>query len=137
MPNPVNMVGGAMGPESQKSLAAASLLGLEEAYSLALFRQIHVDNRIPESHKDFVALAESLGIAAARFEQECLSFPVQGMVSTYDRQTEQAKIEAVPEILVNGKYLITMESVETEEEFFDLVEYVLHLDDDYYAAASR
>ena len=46
----------------------------------------------------------------------------------FDRWGQDINIEAVPEILVNGKYLVTMESVENIEQMIDLIDYLLKKD---------
>lgn len=56
------------------------------------------------------------------------SFITQGKVSEYDRYTELYKIQAVPEIIVNGKYLVLTENLESEEDYYNVVAYLLSLE---------
>ena len=51
-----------------------------------------------------------------------------GKVAQFDKWCQDINIEAVPEIVVNGKYLVTMESVETREQLIDLIGYLLNKD---------
>ncbi len=127
--NPVGLLGGPMGPESQRAFAAATLMGLEPEFSAGLFEQMHVKNKIPHSHAQMAEFfARELGIPESRFEKDYNAFPVAGMVSSWDRAVDQYGIDAVPELLVNGKYLAVMESVEGEEELIDLIGYLLTLE---------
>ena len=125
--NPINLMGGNMGVESQKALAVAQLLKIDDLYVETLFKQMHVDGNIPSSHDDFVRLFESLGVPAQTFESDYNSFPVLGKVSTWDKLTDDYKLDAVPEVVINGKYLTIMESVDTQGEFIDLIAYLLTL----------
>lgn len=126
--NPVNMLGGAMGPESQKALVVASMLGIEDLFVNELFIAMHDKHEIPRTHADMVYFFESLGIDDKRFERDYNSFVAAGKVAQFDKFTEDLKIDAVPEIAVNGKYIITMESVNNTQELIDLIDYVLTLD---------
>lgn len=126
--NPVAMLGGPMGPESQRAIAVAQNLGFEDIFVNYLFTQMHQAGNIPMSHADMVAIAVGCGIPQTRFEQEYNSFPIIGKVAQFDRWGQDINIEAVPEILVNGKYLVTMESVENVEQMIDLIGYLLEKD---------
>lgn len=126
--NPVSMLGGPMGPESQRALAVAANLGFEDIFVETLFREMHQNGNIPMSHADMVAIAVASGIPQTRFEQEYNTFPIIGRVAQYDRWGQDINIEAVPEILVNGKYLVTMESVENLEQLTALIGYLLEKD---------
>ena len=126
--NPVAMLGGPMGPESQRAIAVAQNLGFEDIFVNYLFTQMHQAGNIPMSHADMVAIAVGSGIPQTRFEQEYNSFPIIGKVAQFDRWGQDINIEAVPEILVNGKYLVTMESVENVDQMIDLIGYLLEKD---------
>ena len=126
--NPVGLLGGMMGPESQRCFAAASLMGMEDEFTAALFDKMHVRNEIPHSHADMVAFfGEELGIPEDRLERDYNAFPVAGMVASWDQAVDKYEINAVPELLVNGKYLAVMESVNGEDELIDLIGYLLTL----------
>lgn len=126
--NPVSLMGGAMGPESQQAFAVAKLAGLEDLFVHELFNRMHVEGEIPHSRRDFVHLFEELGLSASKFERDRNSFPVAGMVAEFDTETDRLQIDAVPEIVVNGKYVVKMSAVDNEEDFIKLIGYVLTLD---------
>ena len=44
------------------------------------------------------------------------------------RFAKDLNIDAVPEIVVNGKYVVNMSAVNNEEELIDVIGYVLTLD---------
>lgn len=126
--NPVSMLGGYMGPESQRGLIVAKNLGLEDVYVKELFKQMHEEGNIPMSHQDLVNFMTTIGVAKDKFEQEFNSFVAVGKVAQLDKWAKDADIDAVPEILVNGKYLVTMESVNNKEELAALIGYLLNKD---------
>lgn len=126
--NPVAMLGGPMGPESQRALVVATNLGLQDVFVKELFNQMHNEGNIPMTHAQLVEFMGTIGIAKDKFEREFNSFPVLGKVAQLDKWGDDINIEAVPEILINGKYLVTMESVNSDKELIDLIGYLLKLD---------
>ena len=89
---------------------------------------MHIENKIPLTQNDYVEVFESLGINKAKYEKEVNSFVVQGMVSTWNKLTDDLEIDAVPEIVVNGRYLVVMEEFDSVEELCDLIAYLLDKD---------
>lgn len=125
--NPVGLLGGDIGVESQKAYAVAINLEIEDEVKEELFNRIHVKQEIPEDHDYFVGLFESLGVPAEKYEQLYKSFVTQAKVSEYDKHTQDMKIDAVPEIVVNGKYLVKSDNLESIEDYESLVSYLLTL----------
>lgn len=125
--NPVGLIGGDAGVESQKAYAVAINLEIEDELKEELFNRIHVKQDIPEDHDYFVELFESLGVPSDKYEQIYNSFVTQAKVAEYDRHTKDMKIDAVPEIVVNGKYLVKTDNLESIEDYEALVSYLLTL----------
>ena len=67
--NPVGLIGGDVGVESQKAYAVAINLEIENELKEELFNRIHVKQDIPEDHDYFVELFESLGVPSEKYEQ--------------------------------------------------------------------
>lgn len=126
--NPVDMLGGSMGAESQRALVVASNLGLEDVYVKTLFNAMHREGKIPMSHADFTDFMDNIGIAKERFEREYSSFVINGKVASFNKWAQDVDLDAVPEILINGKYLVVMESVNDENELKNLIKYLLNKD---------
>lgn len=126
--NPVAMLGGPMGPESQRALVVAKNLGMEDIFVKELFKSMHTDGKIPMSHAEMADFMATVGIAKSKYEKEYISFPVMGAVAKFDKWAKDINIDAVPEILINGKYLVTMESVQDEKDLFNLIGYLLEKD---------
>ena len=125
--NPVGLIGGDVGVESQKAYAVAINLEIEDELKEELFNRIHVKQDIPEDHDYFAELFESLGVPSEKYEQIYNSFVTQAKVAEYDRHTKEMKIDAVPEIVVNGKYLVKTDNLESIEDYESLVSYLLTL----------
>lgn len=125
--NPVGLIGGDVGVESQKAYAVAINLEIEDELKEELFNRIHVKQDIPEDHDYFAELFESLGVPSEKYEQIYNSFVTQAKVAEYDRHTKEMKIDAVPEIVVNGKYLVRTDNLESIEDYESIVSYLLTL----------
>ena len=125
--NPVGLIGGDVGVESQKAYAVAINLEIEDELKEELFNRIHVKQDIPEDHDYFAELFESLGVPSEMYEQIYNSFVTQAKVAEYDRHTKEMKIDAVPEIVVNGKYLVKTDNLESIEDYESIVSYLLTL----------
>ena len=125
--NPVGLIGGDVGVESQKAYAVAINLEIEDELKEELFNRIHVKQDIPEDHDYFAERFESLGVPSEKYEQIYNSFVTQAKVAEYDRHTKEMKIDAVPEIVVNGKYLVKTDNLESIEDYESIVSYLLTL----------
>lgn len=125
--NPVGLIGGDVGVESQKAYAVAINLEIEDELKEELFNRLHVKQDIPEDHDYFAELFESLGVPSEKYEQIYNSFVTQAKVAEYDRHTKEMKIDAVPEIVVNGKYLVKTDNLESIEDYESIVSYLLTL----------
>ena len=125
--NPVGLIGGDVGVESQKAYAVAINLEIEDELKEELFNRIHVKQDVPEDHDYFAELFESLGVPSEKYEQIYKSIVTQAKVAEYDRHTKEMKIDAVPEIVVNGKYLVKTDNLESIEDYESIVSYLLTL----------
>lgn len=125
--NPVGIIGGDVGVETQRAYAVALNIGIGEEFREELFDRIHVKEQYPEDPSYFADLFESLGVSKDRYEQESKSFITAAKISEFDRYTKEYGIEAVPEIVVNGKYLAMTDNIDTAEQYIDLIKYLLTL----------
>lgn len=126
--NPVGIIGAEIGVETQIAYAIALNQGIEEQLKDDLFNRIHVKEETPQDHEYFVGVFEGLGVSRDKYEQDYSSFVTQAKVAEFDRLTKEYKIEAVPEIVVNGKYLAKTDNIDTPEDYIALINYLLTLD---------
>ena len=123
--NPVGLIGGEIGVESQKGFVVAQNLGLEDEYSKRLFEKVHVKDDIPKDHEFFVKLFEEMGITSDKVNSDYNSFVTLGRVAQFDNLISKYKIEAVPEIVINGKYLIISDDIESIEDYESIIDFLL------------
>ncbi|HGY5296889.1 TPA: thiol:disulfide interchange protein DsbA/DsbL [Aeromonas salmonicida] len=123
--NPVAFLGSEMGPEMQRAYALASLLNVEAKLTPAIFNKIHTQRQYPQSRADVKQIFLDNGVPAEEFDGAVDSFAVSGMVSQFDRNTESYNIRGVPAFLVNGKYMVKIESITSQEQFSQLVNFLL------------
>ena len=123
--NPVAFLGREMGPEMQRAYAVASLLNVEGKLTPAIFDKIHTQRQYPQSRTDVKQIFVDNGVPAEEFDGAVDSFAVSGMASQFDRNTESSNIRGAPAFLVNGKYLVKIESITSQAQFNQLVKFLL------------
>ncbi|MFM4705008.1 thiol:disulfide interchange protein DsbA/DsbL [Aeromonas bivalvium] len=123
--NPVAFLGREMGPELQRAYAVANLLKVEEKVTPAIFETMHVKRQMPQSRDDVQQIFTANGVPAEEFGGAVDSFAVSGMVAQFDRNTETYNVRGVPAFLVNGKYMVKIESITSQEQFNQLVKFLL------------
>ncbi len=109
----------------QRAYAVASLLNAEAKLTPAIFTKIHTQRQPPMSRDDVKKIFVDNGVPAEEFDGAVDSFAVSGMVSQFDRNTESYNIRGVPAFLVNGKYMVKIESITSQEQFNKLVQFLL------------
>ncbi|MFQ6371913.1 thiol:disulfide interchange protein DsbA/DsbL [Shewanella sp. YIC-542] len=126
--NHVEFIGREMGVVMSRAWAIATLLKVEDKIELPLFSAIH-DKRQPftnmEQVKQFFVAA---GVDGKEFEAAANSFMVNSLMANMKRSTENAKIDGVPALMVNEKYLIDTASLKSFEQLVALVNYLNKLD---------
>ncbi|MGL4716190.1 MAG: thiol:disulfide interchange protein DsbA/DsbL [Aeromonas sp.] len=122
--NPVNFMGGEMGSEMQRAYAVANLLNAEEKVTPAIFGKMQ-QRQYPTSRDDVKQIFVANGVSAEEFDGAVDSFAVSGMVSQFDRNMQSYNIRGVPAFLVNGKYMVKIESITSQDQFNKLVQYLL------------
>lgn len=122
--NPVSFLGREMGPEMQRAYAVAHLLNAEETVSPVLFEKLH-QRQYPQSRAEIKQWFVDNGVTGEAFDGAVDSFAVSGMVAQYDRNTQEMKIRGVPAFVVNGKFLVRNESIRSQAQFEQLVQFLL------------
>lgn len=125
---PVSFLGRDMGPELQRAYALAVALKVEHSITPALFARIHTERKAPASRADVRALFAEYGVSQQIFDSRIDSMPVLADVAGYDSIREKLNITSVPAFVVNGKYLIKIGALKSQQQFNDLVSYLLTLD---------
>lgn len=121
---PVAFIGGDMGFELQRAYAASVLLNNKELVSAALFRQIYEERKPPMNRLDIRAVFVKVGVDGAVFDKTIESKKVADMVADYNQDTRTNKIDAVPMVIVNKKYRVKTEEINSAEEYFQLINFL-------------
>ena len=83
---------------------AAGVLDVLEQFHEPFFNAIHVDKKQMRKPKDIGKFVDSIGLDGEEFQQTMKSFNVDAMVRQAMQMSTNAGINAVPSVIVNGKY---------------------------------
>lgn len=109
----------------QRAYATATLLNVESKLTPSLFHKIQVQRQAPQNRDDIKKLFVENGVQVEAFDNTVDSFAVSSMVSQFDRNTEKYNIRSTLTFIVNGKYMIKIESINSQEQFTKLIKYLL------------
>ncbi len=93
--------------QHSRTFYAAQLLGITDGMFDQTFDRIHKSKKPMRDPKKIAKFIESLdlGVDAAKFEKTMKSFAVNTAMNRSITRAQQAGINAVPSIVINGKYL--------------------------------
>ncbi len=108
--------------------ATATLFNVESKLTPSLFNKIQVQRQAPQNRDDIKHLFVENGVQVEAFYNTVDRFAVSSMGSQFDRNTEKYNIRSTPTFIVNGKYMIKIESINSQEQFTRLIKYLLTKD---------
>ncbi|ATC96061.1 thiol:disulfide interchange protein DsbA/DsbL [Pseudoalteromonas tunicata] len=128
----VDFLGG-LNKEQQTILTRGYLVakekGVEESMTKAIFNYIHRDKARFSSIKDVRDLFVLNGIDGKAFDDLAFSMPVEAqindMVAEQTKYTQLGALSGVPTFIVNDKYKVNFHEVKSQEEFNQLVSFLL------------
>lgn len=85
---------------------ALEVTGNVEKYDGAVFRALHDERANFNTDEAIVAWATAKGIDGKKFAEALASFGVQSMVPRGDQEATAYKIEGVPTLIVDGRWLV-------------------------------
>ena len=89
----------------QRAYYALQTMGKVDAIQLKMFAAVHIDHLRLDKPADIAALVAKNGIDAAKFLDVFNSFSVANSVTKAKRLTTAYKIDGVPTLAVQGRYL--------------------------------
>ncbi|MCJ8294745.1 MAG: thiol:disulfide interchange protein DsbA/DsbL [Colwellia sp.] len=113
-----------------KALLTARLLKIEDKITAAIFKYIQVNKATFSNDKDIKNIFLLQGIDGQRFDEVFNSFSVKTGVKKMNKATEVLRkqgITSVPTAIVNGKYKVETGAIESQQQYIDLVLYLLTL----------
>lgn len=91
-----------------------------------VFDAINVEGNRLQNEKLIGDLFEANGIARADFEAAFNSFSVRTKVNQAEKRMQDYEIRSTPNMIVNGKYLVTTgEAVRTQAEMLEVVDFLV------------
>ncbi len=120
----VDFIGKEMGVEMSRAFAVAHQLNVDETIDAALFAAIHDKKQHFTNRADIRALFIANGVDAKAFDAAADSFMVKAQMAKMKRDTENAKIQGVPAIVVNGKYRVETGAIKSYDELLDIAYYL-------------
>lgn len=91
-----------------------------------VFNAINLEGNRLANERQIAALFAEHGISEEEFESTFNSFSVRTKVNQAERRMQDYQIRSTPNMVVNGKYLIsTGENVRTQQEMLDVVNFLV------------
>ena len=120
----VEFLGGSVGKDLSRAHAVASLLNIEATINPKIFNAVHIDRKRFTGLQDIRQIFIDNGIDGKQFDGAAESFMVDGRVSTMAQNATKFSIMKVPTFIVNGKYQIITDSLESAEQFQALTRFL-------------
>lgn len=123
--NHVSFMGGNMGKSMSKAYATSIALKVEGKMTAVLFNRIHNMNKAPKNDDELRQIFLDEGVDAKKFDAAFNGFAVDSMVRRFDKQFKDSGLSGVPAVLVNNRYLVQAQGINTLDEYFELVNFLL------------
>ncbi|MCB1670462.1 MAG: thiol:disulfide interchange protein DsbA/DsbL [Gammaproteobacteria bacterium] len=92
----------------------------------AAFNAINIDGNRLQNERQIGALFTEHGVSEEDFSSTFNSFSVRTKVNQGDRRMQDYQVRSTPNMIVNGKYLIsTGQAVTTQQEMLNVVEFLI------------
>ena len=119
------MWNGLMKIHAQIYYAADALDALEILHE-PVFRAINLEGNRLQNERQIGELFAEHGVSQADFESAFNSFSVRTKVNQAEKRMQDYEIRSTPNMIVNGKYLITTgENVTTQVEMLEVVDFLV------------
>jgi protein dithiol oxidoreductase (disulfide-forming) len=109
-----------------RAFYALEAIGEEQRLHKALFDAVHTGSRLRVA--DEAALTEWLGkqgVDTKKFAAAYRSFSVEGKLKRAEQLTQAYKIEGVPSMAVNGKYVVITDNIKSFEQMVLVADYLI------------
>ncbi len=119
---------GILGPSWKlyaRAFYAAQVLGVTDKLHEALFTAIHEQHRKIRDEDSLVRFVESQGIDPKAFREALNSMAVETKVARAEELGKLYGITGVPALVVGGKYRVLNNGVQSYQEIFDVVDFLV------------
>lgn len=106
---------------------AAEALGKLEVLHGPIFTAINVEGNRLQNEQQISALFAKYGVTQEEFGRAFNSFSVRTKVNQAEAKMREYQVRSTPNMVVNGKYLIsTSDSVRTQQEMLEVVDFLVN-----------
>jgi len=123
----VSFIGGENGKRLQKAHITARLLDVEDKFIANAFNQIHNKRNYLESDAAVYDIFKNIGIKKEVYNTTMQSFMTLGESNTIDEELKSGKINGVPAVVINNKYMINFSELNSDDASEKLYELTKHL----------
>ncbi|ANU36726.1 thiol:disulfide interchange protein DsbA/DsbL [Vibrio scophthalmi] len=123
----VGFMGGPMASSMVKAYATMVVLQVEDRMVPAMFEQIHILRKAPQSEAEIRQLFIDKGVSANAFDLAYNSKAVEAKLKEYDEKFTNSTLRGVPAVVVNDKYIVVANKITSYAEYNQLVNYLLTL----------
>ncbi|MBE8563989.1 thiol:disulfide interchange protein DsbA/DsbL [Vibrio sp. OPT20] len=123
--NHVSFMGGNMGLPMSKAYATMIALKVEDKMVPVMFNRIHTMNKPPRDEEELRQIFLDEGVDAKKFDAAYNGFAVDSMVRRFDKAFKDSGLSGVPAVVVNNRYLIDAQGINSLDEYFELVNFLL------------
>lgn len=123
--NHVSFMGGNMGLPMSKAYATMIALKVEDKMVPVMFNRIHNMNKPPRDEAELRQIFLDEGIDAKKFDAAYNGFAVDSMVRRFDKAFKDSGLSGVPAVVVNNHYLVEAQGINSLDEYFELVNFLL------------
>ena len=123
--NHVSFMGGNMGLPMSKAYATMIALKVEDKMVPVMFNRIHTMNKPPHDEAELRQIFLDEGVDAKKFDAAYNGFAVDSMVRRFDKAFKDSGLSGVPAVVVNNRYLVEAQGINSLDEYFELVNFLL------------
>lgn len=104
---------------------AADVLGVLDSMHTVMFQAMNVDGKRLASEAEIRKLFTDNGVSAEDFDKAFGSFGVSSQVRQANSRARAAKITGTPEMMVNGKYRISIRKAGSQANMLTVADYLI------------
>ena len=113
-----------------RAFFTADELGVLDTTHAKLFDAIHGEKRTINNKEQLAEFFAEQGVDKEAFSKAYDSFSVETKLKRSQQLVKRYRIDGVPAIIVNGKYMVTVSSAGSSARVFDVVDYLLAKEED-------
>ena len=107
---------------------ALSNMGLIETVHGKIFEEVHKNKKRLNTLELMTAFVEKNGVDRKKFLEEYKSFGVDGLVRKAKKKQSEYKIQGVPGVVVNGKYLVSGSMAGSYDNMVKIMDHLIALE---------